>query len=135
VPDLRNIGGFHKNCLFPLVVLHAFFLLTGCNASPSKSEVARVITNYFEEKHYMVIGIDVRDIQPVPLGEKTYMGTEGYIVDVRSITLEVTEDIGAPWSYKKGQRLTFRNAVVRVREQPGQKGKWVISNISGIPVR
>jgi len=135
MPNFRNIGGCHKSLLFPLVVLHAVFLLAGCSSSPSKDAVARVITHYFEEKYYTVIEIDVGDIQPVPLREKTYMGTEGYVVGVRSITLEVTQDIGAPWSYKKGQRLTFRNAVLHMREQPGEKGTWIISNISGIPVR
>ncbi len=135
VLNLRNISGRHDNFFFSLFLLPAVFLLAGCGAPPSKSLVTRVITHYFEEKHYKVIDIDIGDIQPIPLREKTYMGTEGYVVGVRSVTLEVTEDIGEPWSYRRGRILTFRNAVIHIKEQPGQKGAWVISHISGIPVR
>jgi len=130
----RGKGKSKQPGLFLLLVLFVF-LEAGCTTTPTTGTVTSAIINYFEEKNYRVIELDISDIQPVPLREKIYMGTEGYIVGVQSITLEVLENIGEPWSYRKGQRLTFRNGAIQIKEQRGRKGTWVISNISGIPVR
>jgi hypothetical protein len=53
---------------------------------------------------------------------------------MKSITLETAGDPGASPRSNKGQRLTFANASIRMREDPGQQGGWLIINISGIPV-
>jgi hypothetical protein len=90
------------------------------------------ISRYFQGKHYRVLRMDIASISSIPLKSRVYMGPEGCIVHVRSITVEATEDSGPPLNYKKGQRLTFHNALVHIRT--GDKGGWQVSNISGIAV-
>jgi hypothetical protein len=63
-----------------------------------------------------------------------YMGTKGYFVEIKSITLEATENIGLPVQYKKGEQLTFSNATMTIREKSDKKGEWIISRISGIAI-
>jgi len=65
------------------------------------------------------------------LDQRTYMGTQGHVVEIAHIALEVREDAR---EYKKGERLVFTNAVIRIREQVGKKGDWIIADISGIYV-
>jgi hypothetical protein len=96
--------------------------------------VAKTISRYFADRQYRVIALEVGEIAPIPLKEKTYMGHPTYTVEVRSIILEVSEDIGNPWNYQKGERLTFENAVMQMREHSRNSGGWVIVNISGISV-
>jgi len=62
------------------------------------------------------------------------MGTKGYLVEIKSITLEATENIGLPVQYKKGEKLTFNNAAITIREKHDKRGEWIISNISGIAI-
>jgi hypothetical protein len=59
------------------------------------------------------------------------MGSRGYLVEVREITLDVMKRSG---DYDKGEVLTFRDATVRVKEADGAGHRWVIANISGITV-
>lgn len=68
------------------------------------------------------------------MSEQRYMGTKGYLVEIKSITLEPAENIGLPVQYKKGEKLTFRNAAITIREKSDNKGEWIISNISGIAI-
>ena len=89
---------------------------------------------YFEDRKYRIVDIDINDIKPIPMSEQRYMGTKGYLVEIKSITLEATENIGLPVQYKKGEKLTFNNAVITIREKSDKKGEWIISNISGIAI-
>jgi hypothetical protein len=115
--------------LFSLV-----FLLSGCRPAPAGQVVKALIEKHFETEKYHVVEIRMGDITPLSLGGKTYMGTPGYLVDIRSITLEIRQDIGAQAAYRKGQHVTFTNARVSIKEQSGPTGKWVITRIEGIPV-
>ena len=53
------------------------------------------------------------------------MGTPGYLVDIKSVTLEIGRDIKAPAPFRKGQQVTFTNGRIRIKEHPGQPGKWI----------
>lgn len=118
--------------LFPATLAVIIFLLSGCTVRPDEKEVKDSITQYFKERKFKVVDMDIGGISTIPLSSKVYMGAEGYTVEVRSITLEITEDPGAPSYYRKGQRLTFKKAAVQIRT--GEKGRWLISHIFGIPV-
>ncbi len=59
------------------------------------------------------------------------MGTQGHVVEIQQITLEVREDSR---EYKKGEKLVFTHAEIRIREKVDKKGEWTVVNSSGIPV-
>jgi len=59
------------------------------------------------------------------------MSRPAYVVDVRSITLEVTRDVGDPVIYRKGEQLSFRNANSEIKEDLYQKSRRVITNVKG----
>jgi hypothetical protein len=109
-------------------------LLSGCKPAPSVQTVNKLVLDHFETEKYHVVALDIGDITSLSPGEKTYMGTPGYLVDIKSITLEIRQDIGSPVLYRKGQQVTFTNAGMKIREQPGQRANWIIIGISGIPV-
>jgi hypothetical protein len=114
------------------LIAPSVFLLFGCAVKPDEKAVKDSIGRYFQTKHYKVVEIDIASVSSIPLKSRVYMGPEGYIVHVRSIILEATEDSGPPLDYKKGQRLTFDNALIHIRA--GEKGSWQVSHISGITV-
>ena len=109
----------------------AGFFLAACSVAPSQETVSSVIRSYFEERQYRVVELQLGAISPVPLSQKTYMGTQGHIVEIRRITLEVREDNR---EYRKGEKLSFINASMRIREKIDKKGGWIVVNISGIQV-
>ncbi len=116
-------------------ILVAIFLSTalwGCSVAPSDITVKKAITDYFKSSHYKVLDLKIGKIRGMPLAEKTYMGTPGYVVDVVSITLEPQQDKGS--DIKKGSVLTFTNATIRVREDVINKNVWHVSIASGISV-
>jgi len=138
-----RIGDIHRS--FPFSPVHmtrassfliiVFFLVTascGCSLAPSESTVAGAITAYFKNAQYEVVDLKIGKIEGMPLSEKTYMGTPGYIVEVISITLEPQADKGA--DIRKGSRMTFSNARLRVRQDTANKDLWHVSIISGISV-
>jgi hypothetical protein len=96
--------------------------------------VRDVITQYFQTKKFNVIDIDISDIKPLPVVKQRYMGTKVYLVEIKSITFEAIEDIGSPVQYKKGDKLTFQNGLITLRENRDKKGELIISNISGIVI-
>jgi hypothetical protein len=110
------------------------YFLYGCTAAPSENLVKRLITKYFEDKIYRVVKIDIGEIRTMPMGDKQYMGTPGYDVDVTAISLEVLEDTGEPWSYKKGQKIMFSNASIRIKQRSVHDKDWIIAKIQGIAV-
>ena len=120
--------------LLRLLSVLVIVLLYGCKPAPSVQIVKDLVVKHFETEKYHVVAIDIGDVTSLSPGEKTYMGTPGYLVDITSITLEIRQDIGIPVQYKKGQQVTFTNARMNIREHPGQTEKWIITGISGIPV-
>ena len=109
-------------------------LFAGCSAAPSKETVEAVIVHHFEKRHYKVTDLMIGNISPLPMGEKEYMGTEGYIVNVVSITLQFTRDTGEPRNYKKGNYLTFTNGRIHIKKSRDNKSEWIVTNIEGIPL-
>jgi hypothetical protein len=99
--------------------------LEGCAPLPSEKEAKDAIIKHFEGRGYRVIALETGGIKEIELAKKGYMGTPGFVIEIRSIVLEGKAETG---------QLSFRNGVIQVREQPGQKGRWLVSNISGIPV-
>jgi hypothetical protein len=100
------------------------FVLAGCSAALSDREAQDVIREHFKERGFAVIVLEVGKITGTGLENKVYMGTPGFTVEITEIVLE---DAG-------GRRLTFRGGAMRIREKPGEKGRWQISGMSGIPV-
>lgn len=120
-----------KSFLF-IIVLLFISVLWGCSAAPSERIVGVAITAHFEGNQYKVLDLKIGKIEGMPLAEKTYMGTPGYVVEVVSITLEPQADKGA--DIKKGSLLTFSNARIRVSQDKTNKDAWHVSIISGISV-
>jgi len=138
-----RIGDIHRSFPFSpvqmtgtssllIIVLFIFAALLGCSVTPSESIVAGAITSYFKSAQYEVADLKIGKIEGMPLSEKTYMGTPGYVVDVISITLKPLADKGA--DIRKGRQLTFSNARIRVRQDAANKDVWHVSIISGISV-
>ena len=115
-----------------LIIVFFITALWGCSVTPSESTVAGAITAYFESTQYKVVDLKIGKIEGMPLSEKTYMGTPGYVVDVVSITLEPQTNKGA--EIRKGSRLTFSNARIKVSRDTANKDVWHVSVISGISV-
>jgi hypothetical protein len=109
------------------------FSLLGCNTSPPKNEIRAQIIKYFETRNYNVIDIDIGVIESIPQGAKIYMGTEGYVVRIKSVTLEATRQ-NSRYKDIKGQRFIFNNGSIRIKKSTGQLQKWIITNIANIPV-
>ncbi|SPP99915.1 exported hypothetical protein [Candidatus Sulfobium mesophilum] len=106
--------------------------LGGCSVAPSETTVAKAITDYFESSHYKVVDLKIGKIEGMPLSEKKYMGTPGYVVDIVSITIEAQEDKSV--DIRRGNQVTFSNANVRLRQDMANKNTWQVSIISGITV-
>jgi hypothetical protein len=104
--------------------------LWGCSVAPSERTVAGAITAYFENTGYKVVELKIGKIEGMPLSEKTYLGTPGYVVEVVSITLEPEADEGT--DIRKLSRLTFSDARIRVIQDRSVKDMWRVSIISGI---
>ncbi len=116
--------------LIGLLTVFLFCTASGCTVSPSEDDLINAINDYFEAEHYSVLNIMLGKIEGVPLSEKTYMGTPGYVVEIASITIEARQDKGP--DIRKGDRLVFSNAKISVRQDPRNKGLWHVTIISGI---
>jgi hypothetical protein len=125
---------FKEQCPIFLLTFILIFSLSACSLPPSKDAVKEVIIKYFEVRKYRISDIDIGEIKPIPMSEQRYMGTKGYLVEIKSITLEAAEKIGLPVQNKKGEKMTFSNATITLREKNDKKGEWIISNISGIAI-
>jgi len=124
--------GVKQYILLPLMII--LLLTGGCAPSPSKGEIEETIVKYFEIKQYKVAELSIGNIDPIPVSKQQYMGTPGYTVNVTTLILEIPEDTGAPWNYRKGQRGSFNNIQITLRQSSGQDKKWLIVHISGVPV-
>jgi hypothetical protein len=61
------------------------------------------------------------------------MGTEGYVVRIKSATLEATRQ-NPQFKDTRGQRFIFKNGSIRIKKSTGQLQKWIITDIANIPV-
>lgn len=111
-----------------LLLLISGISFSGCTVKPSESTVRNTIIKHFEERRFRVAELRIGKIQPISLAEKTYMGTAAFNVEIKSITLEVTDGATRP----KEEPLIFNDAAVIIKERPDEKGLWIVSNISGI---
>jgi len=107
-------------------------MVGSCTGAPSEDDIRGAITDYFDKQHYRVVDLRTGKIESVPLAEKTYMGTPGYVIEIPTITLEAQRNKGS--NVKKGIRLTFSDARIRMRQDPEDKSLWHISIISGITI-
>ena len=103
-----------------------------CTVAPSEDDIRGAITDFFDRRNYKVVYLRIGKIEGVPLAEKTYMGTPGYVVGITAITLEAKQDKGS--DIKKGNRLTFSDARIRIWQDAEDKSRWHVSIISGISV-
>jgi hypothetical protein len=115
------------------LVLTGILLSFGCHLSPPENEIRSQIIKYFETRHYKVIDIDIGAIESIPQREKVYMGTEGYVVRINSITLEAEKN-NPQLQYKEGQRLIYKNGSIRIKKNTGQLQEWIITDVANIPV-
>jgi hypothetical protein len=133
---MRRSEADKLNSLTAFLTVLVMILITlsyGCKPAPTEGTVRDLITRDFESRHYKVTELEISAVKP-STGEKRYMSRPAYIVDIRSITLEASRDIGIPVIYKKGQKLNFRNVNIEIKEDLYQKGRWVITNIKGMAV-
>ena len=119
-----------KNIIAFLLILTSGISFSGCAVKPSESTVRNTIIKHFEERRFKVVELQIGKIQPISLAEKTYMGTAAFNVEIKSITLEVTDGTTRP----KEERLIFNDAAVTIKERPDEKGLWIVSNIAGIHI-
>jgi hypothetical protein len=126
--------GTIRRRLAAVLLLGTFVLPAACTPVPTRQEASDMIAKYFDGRGYTVRRIEISEITPTPLGEKTYMGTKGYTVGISSITLVSKEDVGPPWNYKKDEQITFRGATMRIREKTAEERGWDVEVVSGIPV-
>jgi hypothetical protein len=124
----------YKNIHSFILIITAVLFIGGCSVPPPKSTIEKVIISHFESGPYKVMEMVIGDISPIPAGEKQYMGTEGYVVNIPAITLEFQRDIGEPWNYKKGHYMTYHDGTVRIKKSAGKGVEWLIVDIAGIPV-
>lgn len=130
VNTIRNRYGRFMRLLAVLCMIFP----AGCRPAPAADLVHGLVTQHFETEKYHVSALEIGEISSLSPGEKTYMGTPGYLIEIKTITLEIRQDIGRPVLYRKGQQVTFRDARMNIREHPGGQNAWIITGISGIPV-
>lgn len=114
-----------------LAILLSSPLLISCSVAPSQDAIRDTIQRFFESRKCRVIELQIGSVSSLPLSQKTYMGTDAHIVEVRKITLQMDEDVG---EYRKGDLLTFTNGSISIREKVDAKNRWIVVNVSGIIV-
>jgi hypothetical protein len=114
-----------------ILVILVLFMVGSCTVAPSEDNTRKAIADYFDRQHYRVVDLRIGKSEGVPLSQTTYMGTPGYIVEIPTITLEAQQD--KP-DVKKGTRLTFSDAKIRMVRDAEKKNLWHVSIISGITV-
>ncbi|MGC2063912.1 MAG: hypothetical protein WA610_13120 [Thermodesulfovibrionales bacterium] len=109
-------------------------LVTGCRETPSEDRVRDVMARYLAERHLAIRSLEIGEIRGESMNTQVYMGSPSYMVVIRTVTLEATQDTMALTGLRKGQSVTYKNARVKVREKNRQKDTWEISVISGMPL-
>lgn len=138
IPDLSSFSSerssrFKRGRLVIGALLLLLFL-PGCAVEPTIHEARDVITLHFEGRGFSVRQLKVGAVSAEPLGERKYMEPRGYLIDIEMIILEAKE-AGATSSHHEGTAVTFQNATVKIHRDKGNEGRWIISNITGIPLQ
>ena len=113
-----------------LVMIFLVASLMGCSVAPSDVTVSQAVGTYFENAHYRVIALKIGSIEGLPLSEKTYMGSPGYVVDLASVILEPQMNKGA--DIKKGEQLAFSNVRLRLVQDNADRNLWHVFIVSGL---
>lgn len=127
---MRQASGLSRVRASLAILLISLFLFS-CSIAPSQDAVHETIRKFFEDRRCRVIELQIGSISSLPLDQKTYMGTAGHIVEVRKITLQITEDLR---EYRRGELLTFTNGSISIREKVDARNQWMVVNVSGIAV-
>jgi hypothetical protein len=142
VPPLHTTGRFiqlHGNLSMRAIAALAFclslaLLFSGCAETPEEPVIRDVVTRHFTEKGYRVITLDVGSIVPLEEGSKRYMGSESCRAEIVTLRLQIQEDTGGPWNYRKGEIVTAEKAsVMLIRNR--ESGRWSVHTLTGVPVR
>lgn len=116
------------------VSLSLAVLFSGCAETPEEPVIRDVITRHFTEKGYRVITLDIGRITPLEEGSKRYMGSESCRAEIVTLRLQIQEDTGGPWNYRKGQIVTSEKAsVMLIRNRESRR--WTVHTVAGVPVR
>jgi hypothetical protein len=117
-----------RNKLIQFISLFTLFFFPGCSMPPAEHDVHELIVQHYESRSYRIAELKIGEIGELPLGEREYMSTKGYIVHIRSITLQPEE----PGEEK---RCTFPDAKIEIHRSRSGDPSWVITDIQGIPVQ
>lgn len=113
----------------PGLMVTILFLLHGCAPSPTEHTIRQTIGQHFMAQNLRVVLLEIGKIEKTPLRDLTYMGGEGFSVEIRSITLEALEDRPVPPAMRKGDQITYRNGMIRIKEPYGRKGEWIVGDV------
>jgi len=117
-----------------LMLLLMVMLFAGCNETPSEETVKEWMGNYLAARNYSIVNLELGEIRAGSYNEAVYMAKKTYTVNIKTVTIEASRDSVIPIAMKKGQRVTYSNAVIKVREKDRQKNTWEISVVSGMPL-
>ena len=95
--------------------------LAGCSVQPPASDIESAIRRYYDGLGHRVVKVVIGDISSQPIGDMKYMGTKGYTIAIESLKLEIGKDTVGQRMYVKGERVTFEDGIVTIREDPAQK--------------
>lgn len=110
-------------------------LVAGCSVAPSETTARDTIERHFALQGYRVVSLEIGRIRKTPLSEVTYMGTEGFSVEIRAITLEAMEHRAASPKRRTGERITFSGGVIKIKERLGKKGEWIVGDVGFLEKR
>lgn len=110
------------------------FLIAGCTADLTAREAEEIIFNYYEKKGYNVTELNIRQISPIPMKEKTYMGTPSFVVDISSIRLEISRERQEAQGLEPARPIAFTNARMMIQQSRSEGKEWTIAYISGINI-
>lgn len=121
-----------RNIVLPTMLAVCLF---ACSGAPPESTIREVIAGHFRARGYQTVSIELGKADSLNIGEKTYMGTEAYRVEVLTIELRALEDIGPPWNHRPGQIIRARDGKITIKRSSARVEGWAVGSIEGIPVR
>ncbi len=130
LPPALQENNVYASCLLFFLVIFVGLGLASCTVAPSEHDIREIIDQYYSGRNFKVVKLALGEVRSQPMGDKTYMGTSGFIINVRSLTLQAAEDSKKPLGYKKGDLLVLKNGTVTIREDPAKKGAYLLVSIS-----
>jgi hypothetical protein len=104
--------------------------IVACSVQPPRSDIESAIRRYYDAQGHRVIDVVIGDISSQPVSDMKYMGTKGYSVSVERLTLEIGKEITGSKPYTPGERVVFEKGFIAIREDPAEKGRWLIVSVS-----